>query len=100
MKKILATILVLIMVLAFAGCGKKDSEKIPDLETVFTMDEGDINSVLPGYTIDQLKEAWGAPKDSDVDESVWYLNDMRLIVNCNWLGEVVVCGLEKTTSDD
>ena len=28
MKKILATILVLIMVLAFAGCGKKDIEKI------------------------------------------------------------------------
>lgn len=95
MKKVLTIVLVLVMVLAFAGCGKKSIENIPSLETIMTMDEGDVNSVLPGYTIDQLKEAWGAPNDSDEQTDVWYLNDMRLIVNCNWLGEVVVCGLEK-----
>ena len=95
MKKIMSLILVLAMVMAFAGCGKKDIEKIPSLETIITMDEGDINSVLPGYTIDQLEETWGAPNNSSENESVWYLNDMRLIVNYNWLGKVVVCGLEE-----
>ena len=95
MKKVLSIVLVLAMVLAFAGCGKKSIENIPSLETIMTMDEGDVNSILPGYTIDQLKEVWGAPNDNDMNASMWYLNDMRLIVNCNWLGEVVVCGLEK-----
>ena len=95
MKKIMSLILILVMVMAFAGCGKKDIEKLPSLETIITMDEGDINSVLPGYTIDQLEETWGAPNNSSENESVWYLNDMRLIVNYNWLGKVVVCGLEE-----
>ena len=100
MKKITLLALVLVMVLVFAGCGTKDIEKIPSLETIITMDEGDINSVLPGYTIDQLKEAWGAPNDSIVNESVWYFNEIRLIVNNNWLGKVVVCGLEEATTDE
>ena len=95
MKKVLSVILIVAMILPIAGCGKKNAETIPSLQTIITMDEGDINSVLPGYTIDQLKEAWGAPNDSGEQTDVWYLNDMRLIVNCNWLGEVVVCGLEK-----
>ena len=95
MKKIMSLILILVMVMAFAGCGKKDIEKIPSLETIITMDEGDINSALSGYTIDQLEETWGAPNNSSENESVWYLNDMRLIVNYNWLGKVVVCGLEE-----
>lgn len=95
MRKILSIVLVLVMVLAFVGCGKKNIEKISSLETIITMDEGDINSVLPGYTIDQLKEAWGTPSDSDKEKSVWYLNDMKLIAYNNWLGEIVVCGLEK-----
>lgn len=100
MKKITLLALVLVMVLVFAGCGTKDIEKIPSLETIITMDEGGINSVLPGYTIDQLKEAWGAQNDSSVNESVWYLNETRLIVNNNWLGKVVVCGLEEATTDE
>lgn len=100
MKKIMSLILILVMVMAFAGCEKKDIEKIPSLETIITMDEGDINSVLPGYTIEQLKEAWGVPNDSCEQTDVWYLNDMRLIVNCNWLGEVVVCGLEEAATDE
>ena len=100
MKKIMSLVLVLAIVLTFSGCGKKNIEKIPSLETIITMDEGDINSVLPGYTIDQLKEAWGAPNDSDENESVWYLNNMRLIVNNKRLGKVVVCSLEETTNDE
>lgn len=97
MKKTLTIVLALVMVVALVGCGKKNIEKILSLEKAITMDEGDINSVLPGYTLDQLKEAWGTPDDSGEEKGIWYLNDMRLIVNCNWLGEVVVCGLEKSS---
>ena len=95
MKRIISFVLVLVMVLAFAGCGKKYIEKIPSLETIITMDEGDINSVLPGYTIDQLKEAWGAPNDSDMNNCMWYLSDVRVTVSYNNFGKVVSCGLDK-----
>ncbi len=100
MKKIISLVLVLIMVLPFAGCSKKNIEKIPDLETIITMDEGDINSFLPGYKIEQLKEAWGAPDDSGASESVWCLNDVRLVVHYNWHGKVVVAGIETPTDTE
>ena len=95
MKKLIVLSLALVLTTSLTGCGKNNIEKLPSLETIVEMDEGDINSVLPGYKIEQLKEAWGTPNDSDEQTNVWYLDDMRLIVNTNWLGEVVVCGLEK-----
>ena len=100
MKKIMSLILILATTFALNGCGKKNIEKIPSLETIITMDEGDINTVLSGYTIEQLKEVWGTPNDSDMNESVWYLNNMCLIVSDNWLGEVVVCSLDESTTGE
>ena len=95
MKKLIIILLTVVLMMSLIACGKKNVEKLPNLETIVEMDEGDVNSILPGYTIDQLKEAWGASNDSDEQTDVWYLNDMRLVVNHNWLGEVVVCGLEE-----
>ena len=100
MKKGLSIILALVIILSVAGCGKKDIEKISDLEHIITMDEGDRNSLLSGYKMDQLKEAWGEPNDSGINESVWYFKDMRLIVNDNWIGEVVVCEVEKLSETE
>lgn len=100
MKKLIVLSLALVLTISLAGCGKNNIEKLPSLETIAEMDEGDVNSILPGYKIDQLKEAWGAPNDSDEQTNVWYLGDVRLIVNTNWLGEVTVCGLDKAPDDN
>ena len=100
MKKIIIISLSLVLIMSLTACGKNNIEKLPNLETIVEMDEGDVNSILPVYTIDQLKEAWGTPNDSGEQTDVWYFDDMRLIVNSNWFGKVVVCGLEKVDTDE
>ncbi len=100
MKKLFSLFLVLTIFLALSGCGHKDLNHLPSLEVISKMDEGDVNGVLPGYQIDQLNEKWGIPNDSEVNESVWNYENTRIIVNYNWLGEVVVCSLEKIADSD
>ena len=46
------------------------------------MSEADVNSLLPGYHIDQLREVWGKPDSSENSTACWKLgNDTTLVVS-------------------
>ena len=46
------------------------------------MSEADVNSLLPGYHIDQLREVWGKPDTSENSTACWKLgNDTTLVVS-------------------
>ena len=64
------------------------------------MSEADVNSLLPGYHIDQLREIWGKPDTSENSTACWKRgNDTTLVVSYknNGIknnGIVAICGLK------
>ncbi len=58
------------------------------------MGEADVNSILPGYNIDQLKEVWGKPNTSEDGTAYWKIGDVTLVVNYKNNGVVAICGLK------
>ena len=42
------------------------------------MSEADVNSLLPGYHIDQLREVWGKPDTSENSTACWKLGNSEL----------------------
>ena len=58
------------------------------------MSEADVNSLLPGYHIDQLREVWGKPDTSENSTACWKLgNDTTLVVSFYFYGFVGFCGV-------
>ena len=52
-------------------------------------------SLLPGYHIDQLREVWGKPDNSENSTACWKLgNDTTLVVSYKNNGIVAICGLK------
>ena len=59
------------------------------------MSEADVNNLLPGYHIDQLREVWGKPDTSENSTACWKLgNDTTLVVSYKNNGIVAICGLK------
>ena len=58
------------------------------------MEEADVNSLLIGYRIIQLREVWGSPDRSSPNKDIWEIGDVTLIVNYKNNGKVVICGLK------
>ena len=59
------------------------------------MSEADVNSLLPGYHIDQLREVWGKPDNSENSTACGKLgNDTTLVVSYKNNGIVSICGLK------
>ena len=80
MKKKLSVMAVIILVLAIC-CAE--------------MSEADVNSLLPGYHIDQLREVWGKPDTSENSTACWkHGNDTTLVVSYKNNGIVAICGLK------
>ena len=57
-----------VIILALAICvsawfygyyNRKSNDNLPTLTAIAEMSEADVNSLLPGYHIDQLREVWG-----------------------------------------
>lgn len=95
--------IILIILLAVAVCvpiwfygyfNHKSNDNLPTLMAISEMSESDINSLLVGYKINQLREVWEAPNYSEDSIDSWQIGDVTLVVSYKNNGVVVVCGLE------
>ena len=77
MKKLIALILLLTFVLPLVGCSSKQS--IPTLTEVSQMGYEEVNEVLSGRTINELRGAWGDPIDSDENGDSWQVDSSMII---------------------
>ena len=104
MKKPLSILLAIIL-LATIGVSawlygyhyRKSNDNLPALTAIAHMSESDVNSLLPGYKIQQLREVWGEPDHSEDSSASWILGDITLVVNYKNNGIVVICGLKDSS---
>ena len=74
---------------------RKSNDNLPTLTAIAEMSQADVNSLLPGYHIDQLREVWGKPDTSENSTACWKLgNDTTLAVSYKNNGIVAICGLK------
>ena len=73
---------------------RKSNDNLPALTAIAEMSEAEVNSILPGYKVAQLKEVWGKPDTSEENTACWETGDVTLIVNYKSSGVIVVCGLK------
>ena len=75
---------------------RKSTDNLPALDTALQMDEGDLNALLSGYQLDQLKTVWGEPDESKSSgqNNTWRLPDGRgVLVSSKADGTVVICAI-------
>ena len=73
---------------------RKNTDNLPTLTAISEMSEAEVNSLLPGYKINQLKSVWGEPDVSENNTVSWEMGDITLIVNYKNNGVVAICGLK------
>lgn len=73
---------------------RKSNDNLPALSSLAEMSESEVNSILPGYKIKQLKEVWGEPDSSEENTAEWQTGNVTLIVNFKNNGVVAICGLK------
>lgn len=99
-KKLIAALFVIIVILGTVFAWRigyslrKSNDNLPSLTAISEMSESEINSLLPGYKIIQLREVWGEPDFNEENTDQWKTGDVTLIVNYKNNGEVVICGLK------
>ena len=106
MKKKLSVMAVIILALAicvsawfYGYYNHKSNDNLPTLTAIAEMSEADVNSLLPGYHIDQLMEVWGKPDINEVNTVCWKIrSDITLVVSYKNNGIVVICGLKDDSS--
>ena len=92
---IIVTIVILIpLIWLYCYNNHKNCDNLPNLTTIAQMEESEINSILPGYTVQQLINVWNEPDKKSPNENIWYIGNRRLIVNYNNAGKVIICGLK------
>jgi len=101
MKKKLMIALIIIAVIVgaifawrVAYAMRKNTDNLPTLTAIAEMSEAEVNSLLPGYKINQLKSVWGEPDASEGNTVSWEIGDITLIVNYKNNGLVAICGLK------
>ena len=95
-KQIIALLVMIVtLLLCCTGCSlRKSTAQLPALEELSEMSEADVNSLLPGYRIDQLIEVWGEPDVDEPNEARWRIGDVTLTVSYRPDDVVAVCGLK------
>ncbi|WP_367924604.1 hypothetical protein [uncultured Ruthenibacterium sp.] len=73
---------------------RKSNDNLPALTAIAEMSEAEVNNILPGYQINQLREVWGEPDESKEGEDRWKTGDVTLVVNYKNNGVVAICGLK------
>ena len=69
------------------------NDNLPNLTSIATIDEAEINELLVGYRKIQLREIWNEPDEANSNEDVWIINERTaLIVSYSNKDKVVVCG--------
>ena len=100
MKKITAVFIILAVIVGTAFAWRvaysmrKSNDNLPALAALAEMTESEVNSLLPGYKINQLKEIWGEPDFSEENTAEWQIANVTLIVNFKNNGVVAICGLK------
>ena len=70
------------------------ADKMPTLADVSQMKYNEIRDLLSGKDIREIKEAWGEPHESDVNKSVWQIDEsMLLMITYDDHGIVEYCEL-------
>ena len=94
---------VLVIIVAVALCvsawfygyhNRKSNDNLPTLTAIAEMSESDVNSLLVGYKINQLREVWEEPNYSEDSTDYWQMGDVTLVVGYKNNGVVVVCGID------
>lgn len=101
MKKRLTIVLLVVVLLAGAFLAwrigysmRKSNDNLPALTEIAKMSESEVNSILPGYRITQLREVWGNPDTSEASTDSWNIGELTLVVNYKNNGVVAICGLK------
>ena len=69
------------------------NDNLPNLTSIATIDEAEINELLVGYRKIQLREIWNEPDEANSNEDVWIINERTaLIISYSNKDKVVVCG--------
>ena len=92
----LAILLILAAAWLWGYRHSKSTDNLPALSIAVQMDEGDLNALLSGYQLDQLKTVWGQPAQSSSSgqNNTWRLADGRgVLVSSKADGTVVVCAI-------
>lgn len=68
------------------------NDNLPNLTSIATIDEAEVNELLVGYRKIQLREIWNEPGEANSNEDVWIINKKTaLIVSYSNKDKVVVC---------
>ncbi len=73
---------------------RKNTDNLPTLTAIAEMSEAEVNSLLPGYKLSQLKSIWGEPDTNEDGTVCWEIGDITLIVNYKNNGVVAICALK------
>lgn len=73
---------------------RKSNDNLPALTEIAKMSESEVNNILPGYKIAQLREVWGTPDISEASTDIWKTGDLTLVVNYKNNGVVAICELK------
>lgn len=99
-KKLMVALAVVIVIVGaiftwrVAYSMQKNTDNLPALTAIAEMSEAEVNSLLPGYKLNQLKSVWGEPDTSEDNAVTWEIGDIALIVNYKNNGVVAICGLK------
>ena len=92
MKKTLSILLMLTCLFALIGCSNE--EKIPSISEVSQMKYSEVNESLLNKDIQEIRDAWGEPAESEGREEVWQLDEsMLLMITYNNTGIIESCEL-------
>lgn len=91
---VIAVIVGAIFVWRVGYSTRKSNDNLPTLTVIAEMGEAEVNNILPGYKITQLREVWGEPDISESSTDSWKVGNITLIVNYKNNGVVAVCGLK------